>query len=102
MDRQGLLIVSACMMNGCNRPLVMPRPLIAPASAPAARPISIASGHGAPLSIDEAKAIAENPTIDPTERSIPAVRMTNVIPMPRRPTMAVWRETLTRLSNSKK
>jgi hypothetical protein len=45
--------------------------------------------------VADAKAIAEKPTIDPTDRSIPAVRITNVMPMPGKPTMAVWREPLT-------
>ena len=85
------------MMNGCRRPFVMPSPFSAPTSAPAASAASTASGQTTPAAMSEASVIAAKPTIDPTDRSIPAVRMTNVMPTPMIPTMDAWRATLARL-----
>ena len=86
------------MMNGCRRPFVMPSPFSAPTSAPAASAASTASGQTTPRGHERGAAlIAAKPTIDPTDRSIPAVRMTNVMPTPMIPTMDAWRATLARL-----
>ena len=41
-------------------------------------------------------------TVEPTERSMPLVRMTKVMPMPRMPYMATWRSTLRRLAGLRK
>ncbi len=48
------------------------------------------------------EAIAARPTIDPTERSIPPVKMTNVIPIAISALMAVYPTRMIRLSRVKK
>src|SRR5437016_83438 len=42
------------------------------------------------------------PRIDPTDRSMPRVRITNVIPSARIPTIATWRSTLSKLGTVRK
>ena len=67
------------------------RPLISPIKAPTASVISIVSttlgkivtssgGTGMPRVNRRPAIMPDTPTIEPTERSIPAVRMTNVSP----------------------
>ena len=94
--------IPSVITNGCSRPRVMPSPLIAPTSPPAATASTIAMGHGTPPTDAVAKVIAAKPRIEPTDRSMPAVRITNVIPTPRIPTIAACRATLAMLPGARK
>ena len=64
-------------MKGCGRrSTVNPKPLTRPQSTPTAGPTRIATGHGQPATSAIARSIVARAMIEPTERSIPAVRMT--------------------------
>src|SRR4029077_3288778 len=54
------------------------------------------------LSIEPANKTTAMPRIDPTERSMPRARMTNVIPIARMPTIDTCRSTFMRLGTVKK
>ena len=82
------------MMNGGSAPLVTPSPFSAPIAAPASIAATTASGQGRPSLSSVANSTEEQPRIDPTDRSMPPVRITNVIPMPRMPTIAICRDRL--------
>ena len=85
-------------MKGGILPSVMIRPLIIPASAPTASIRRTACHIPQPcLSIIRAPQTALSATIDPTERSMPPVRMTKVIPTPRMAVSDAWRATLSQL-----
>lgn len=75
--------------------LVMQRPLNTPTAAAAKRPTRIAGAIDQPLDISEAVITAVIPHTEPTERSIPPVRMTKVIPKATIPTKAKFRVMLT-------
>ena len=60
-------------------------------------------GPGSPaLENIHAQVIAEKATRDPTDRSIPAVMMTNVMPMARKAVSATCLEMITRLPSEMK
>src|ERR1700733_3663139 len=79
----------------------MPTPLTRPASAAAPIPSGIATIIPR-LSIEPANRTTAMPRIDPTERSMPRARMTNVIPIARMPTIDTCRSTFMRLGTVKK
>jgi len=73
-------------MSGGNRSHVMSDALMPPASAPMPSVQAAASGIGIPASRHSLpKRIAHNPSSEPTDRSIPPVRMTGVIASASRP-----------------
>jgi len=83
------MLPSVTMMEG-RRVLAVRKPLTNPASAPTQTPSSTASGVG----ICSEKYTPHTPdraTIAPTDRSMPPVRMTNVMPAASMPLIAVWR-----------
>ena len=93
-----ITIMPSVMMKGGSRPSVMPAPLTAPSATPMASPASMTSGIGMPASSSIAETTAATATIEPTERSMPAVRMTKVMPTETMPNSATWRSTLIRLN----
>ena len=88
-------------MNAGTRSIVTAAPLIAPVIRPTTRPVSTASGSGRPRTRRSAQITPESPTTEPTERSMPAVRMTNVIPAARMAVNAFWRSTFDRFAGVK-
>ena len=71
-------------MNGGRLSRVTSVPLIAPASSPAATPISRARKPGTPLFAARFAMISEERmAMAPTDKSMPAVKMTKVCPIAR-------------------
>ena len=78
-------------------------PDTAPASIPTPSPAAItrSAGYGPPGTMATEDVLASDPattpvsaTSEPTERSIPRVRITKVMPIARIPLIEVWRSTL--------
>ena len=74
-------------MNGCSPSRAMPQPLTTPASAPRAITAGIVTASGQPASSMIAITTAVSASSEPTDRSMPPVRITNVIPTARTPTI---------------
>ena len=89
-----MTIIPSVMMKGGMPPKLMPSPFTAPMITPIARPARSTRGIGVPTSSSIAETTAVTATIEPTERSIPAVRITKVMPMETMPNNAIWRSTL--------
>src|SRR5271156_326885 len=90
-------------MNGGIAPLVMRKPLSAPVSAPIARQPSTPTHQGrSKLEVSMAPATPESASIDPTERSMPADEMTNVIPIAKTPNTEVESRMLRILETDRK
>src|SRR5690348_16323745 len=93
-------------MKGVIRNFVTKRPARRPETAPAPMPASAAAGKripsGSPLFRQLVVTTPVNATSAPTERSIPPVRMTNVIPAAMIAVIDVCRVTLRMLSAVKK
>ena len=75
-----MLIIPRVTINGGNPPQLMRAPLTMPQPAPTASARRSATGSGWPACSAVPSTTPESATIDPTERSIPPERMTNVIP----------------------
>ena len=82
-----IVIIPSVVTKGGTDALVMVAPLIRPQAAPTAK---------------EAVMTDDSARIEPTDKSIPAVRMTNVMPTAMMPLMVDWRRTLTILLTVKK
>ena len=67
-------------MNGGSLPYATSAPLNTPIAAPAARPARIATGIGTPLTSSSAVMQPVSPSTEPTDRSMPAVRITSSWP----------------------
>ena len=79
--------VPSVTMNGGSFRRVISAPLSRPQAVPTPKPSSSASGPGRPGSVPSlAITIDDRTMIAPTERSMPAVRMTSVWAMPSVPT----------------
>ena len=93
-----MLSVPSVTMNGgiCNR--VTSAPLRKPKATPHSSPSGKAKTIGTP-SMTASRPITtdEITMITPTERSMPAVRITNVCAMPRMPMIVTWVSTVDRL-----
>ena len=76
-----------------SRPLTMPRP------RPTPSPAKTASGRlfELPEVTKLAATMPETDSSDPTDRSMPLARMTQVMPIARIPLIEVWRRMLTQL-----
>src|SRR5271168_3698929 len=79
----------------------MPIPLTRPARVAAPRPSGIANAMPR-LSIEPANNTTAIPRSEPTERSMPRVRITKVIPVERMPTIETCRSTFSRFGTVKK
>src|SRR2546430_677473 len=84
-------------MNGGRLAYATRAPLTSPAATATASPARIASGIGTPWKSSSAATQPDSPSTDPTDRSIPAVRMTSSWPIAMMPKMATWRARLDRL-----
>ena len=73
-------------MNGCIRRRVISKPFANPNAVAARSDTTSAAGRGHPSRTKvRAKRVADSASMDPTERSIPAVMMTRVMPTARMP-----------------
>jgi hypothetical protein len=72
-------------INGGILALVISVPLIAPNPTPNKAVIRSTTGTGNPIRAICATRQPEKATTDPTDRSMPPVRITNVIPIPNNP-----------------
>ncbi|MNC73073.1 hypothetical protein D3C75_1242130 [compost metagenome] len=75
-----IVIVASVTINGARRPLAMINPLTAPIRVPAPSPSRTASQVSIPPAIIPAVTALDRARIEPTDRSIPPVKITNVIP----------------------
>src|SRR5258705_120149 len=95
--------VARVAMSGGTLKRVMMKPLMRPASHPAPTARTMATGRANPTFFQNTPTrIAERPSIDPTERSMPPVTITKVMVSATRPTSAIRRPWLRRLSAVKK
>ena len=79
MPRKAVIVISVAM-KGCRRPFVTRMPLSVPNAVPMINARSIASPAGMPPLIKEAQKAVVSASTEPTDRSMPPVRMTHVIP----------------------
>ncbi len=84
-----MVIPPRVAMNAGTLPLWMIIPINAPIIAPAIRAMPIAAHIGKPATINLDANILLKARTEPTERSMPPERITNVIPMARTPMIAV-------------
>src|SRR5439155_9134876 len=77
---RAMLIMPSVAMNGGRRPIEIKTPLPIPHTRPTDNPIVNASGIDRPAARLLAITTPENARTEPTDRSIPAVIITNVIP----------------------
>src|ERR1041385_1887830 len=101
------IVMSASVtMKGVILNLVMKTPAMEPESTPASNPHTIAAENARAGGSGDFNTLGAttplNATSAPTERSIPAVRITNVIPTAMIAVIDVWRETFRMLSAVKK
>src|SRR5271155_3454512 len=90
-------------MKGGMAPLVMRKPLTAPVAAPAARQPRIPIHHGRSRSdVSIAPTTPERASMEPTERSMPADEMTNVMPIANTPNTEVESRMLRMLETDRK
>ncbi len=90
-------------MNGGIAPLVMRKPLRAPTAAPIARQPRTPIHQGrSRLEVSIAPTTPDTARIDPTERSMPAEQMTNVMPIARTPNTEVESRMLRMLETERK
>src|SRR6267143_622319 len=90
-------------MSGGTLKRVMMRPFTRPASPPAPTARTMATGSANPTFFqNKPTRITERPSIEPTERSMPPVTITKVMVSATRPTSAIRRPWLRRLSAVKK
>ena len=99
-------------MNGATLNRVISTPLKAPTNNPRHRTRMMiagifkkiatpSGGIGTPRLISKPEVIAASPTVEPTDRSMPPVRMTNVIPIAMIALIAVWPTRMIRFSRVK-
>ena len=78
------------MMKGCGmRSFVMPTPFTNPAAIPTSGESTSATGQGTPDALDTARVIMPSAMTEPTDRSMPAVRITRNMPIDSMPLAAV-------------
>src|SRR5256884_1152430 len=80
-------IIARVMIKGGMPPRLMPRPLVSPAAVPIPSPTTINAIM--PKRWKDATKTTTSPTIDPTERSMPAVMITKVMPRAMMPVMEI-------------
>src|SRR5215213_8919704 len=95
--------MASVAMNGGSLAMVIPRPFTRPAIPPTAIAATMLrpSGHPALWDVQPSTIIARARTA-PTDRSMPPVMMTKVMPRDRMPRMVTWARMLSRLLTVKK
>jgi hypothetical protein len=97
-----MVIMPRVATKGGTLALVMVNPFINPQDAPTPNPTNIAAGIGIPDCNIEAAITDERASIEPTDRSIPAVRITSVIPTAMMPFIVDCLKMLIKLSTVRK
>src|SRR3989441_597199 len=92
-----MVSIPSVAMKGCTLPRVMTRPLTSPSSAPTASPPPMPTSTGRPAASNPAITAPENASTEPTLRSMPPVRITNVMPAAMTALMETCRAMLSRL-----
>src|SRR5246127_2571930 len=96
-------IIASVAINAGSLALVTSKPLIRPQTAPQRRAIRIANGKGTlKLSFNQPITIIAKARMDPTERSIPPITMTRVMPTARIPRTVTWSRIFKALRTEKK
>src|SRR5687768_5428653 len=90
-------IIPSVTTNGGMPTTAMRKPLRKPTNSEAAMANGKATGSGNPELISTLVTMAETSTVEPTDRSMPPVMITAVMPMAMMPTKAKLRVTLKRL-----
>ena len=72
-------------------------PLTKPTASPTSSPVATATGSGPPRASTSAQSTPASATTEPTERSMPPVRMAKLMPAARIAVNAFWRSTFRRL-----
>src|SRR4051794_7902205 len=88
--------IASVAINGTTFPYAIAAPLTEPSTTPNNNAPTM--NGTLPLSITRPPATPAAATIEPTDKSIPAVAITNVIPIANTPTTLPWRNTLNMLS----
>ncbi len=96
------IIMPSVAMNGGSFSLVMSRPLAAPQAAPVSRPMNMLIQIGTPAIAAMTATVPVSAMTDPMERSMPAVMMVKVTPMPMMVVVLVCRARLRMLRMVKK
>ena len=94
-------IAASVMMNGCIPRNVTPMPLASPIAVPTSSANTSAAGTPKPALTVIEKMMPTSARIEPTERSMPAVSTTNVMPTATTPVSEAWRATLIRFPGLK-
>ena len=98
-----IVIIAKVAMNGGSFARVMSRPLPKPHAAPTTTARTIASGNGRFLSFaSQPMTIIESAKIEPTDRSMPPMTMTAVMPIAMIPRTVTWSTTLSPLRSDRK
>src|SRR5699024_5514487 len=95
------VIVAKVAINGAILPAVINKPLIAPKIAPKIHPSNKAMIESTPDTIKIATIALDNANVEPTDRSIPPVKITNVIPNAINPLIETCLSKLNKLDGSK-
>ncbi|CSB45377.1 Uncharacterised protein [Vibrio cholerae] len=96
------VIVTNVAIKACTLPLAMMMPLIAPSAAPASKAVGTATRTGTSIATKVAAKAPHSANTEPTLKSIPAVKMTKVIPTAMIALTEVWRRIFSKLSTVKK
>src|SRR6185295_9066125 len=99
---RAMLIMPRVAMNAGRRPFVMRRPFTSPLAPPTPSPARMAAGTGQPPCSAQASTTPESASSEPTDRSIPPERITNVIPRAMTALMLVCSITLSRFETERK
>ena len=99
---RAMLIVPSVTMNGGRPPQLINAPFPRPQTPPASSASVSASAIGWPPCSELPSTTPASATIDPTERSIPPERITNVMPTATIALMLVCSTTLTRFETVRK
>ena len=78
---RSMVMVARVTINGCSFPLDISTPFKAPTTNPTIKATGIAIIESTPLASIIAATAPENPKIEPTDKSIPPVSITKVIPV---------------------
>src|SRR5215218_2336863 len=99
-----IAIMARVTMKGATPRQIMTPPLMAPIAAPNVRVTRMTIGNGYPCALLKSMAATTLQRLStmPTERSIPPVRMTKVIPTATTPSIADWRKTFRIFVNDRK
>ncbi len=95
-------MVASVAINGAILAFAINAPFTAPSSAPIKQAQPIANTGSSPLTIMPAIKALDNAKIAPTDKSIPPVKITNVIPKAIKALIETWRNKFSKFIGAKK